>query len=642
MTSFNNLVNQATGALGSLIGKPNELARQRQADDGRYYKDILCFFELVSDSQSWLYPLVCGVQAFTLTEPFAVDIVPTDYAGLGVHRQGIVQRRLQISGHTCFAPRPLPVAVPLLRRKSNLPKNYSPKNLSRPVTTPLSGQRLFEYLQQEVFRAYSDLCRDPATAQGVKLLFHNPRDQEHWQVEPMSFTLQRGPQSNFTYPFAIELTVVGPALPTALPMVSADRGVLDRIRDTVTSVTEALDGLRGAIQDLSSVQGSFKVLGKQVAGIIDSASYVVQAASSFVVGTQALINVPRAAIFALFNACTDVCELFASLVDVGTSLADWPPSIVGAFRNMQNNCDALLVQTGAFKPPLPVQLKLLNDDNGGLVTADNVQRVASFSDLTAAGTAPTAGQVTAAQSAQAPVINPVTYQSVREVTVRQGDTLHRIAARELGRTSAWRDIAILNDIKPPYGSAVDRRAAGPGQLDGFSGALTYGQTILVPSTSPPPEQVGNDAVLGVAPEAGQAEQTFGRDLQLRRVDSGNGDPRYDLDLGSHTGLPDLATHAGIDQLSQAVEQRVVQAQGSSAMFPDFGLAALVGTGYASIDETLRDFRIAQALQADPRVASLDQLQVSLGRPGQVADALYIDATVTAVGNSAQAQVGVAI
>ena len=190
------------------------------------------------------------------------------------------------------------------------------------MTTPVSGQRVFEFLQQEVFRAYSDLCRDPATAQGAKLLFHNPRDQEHWQVEPMSFTLQRGPQSNYTYPFAIEMTVLGPALPTALPMVSTDRGVLDRIRDTVAQVTEAMDNLRGAIDDLTSVQGSFHVLGQQVAGVIDSASYVVQAATSFVVGTQALINVPRAAVFALFNACTDVCEVFASLVDIGTSLAD--------------------------------------------------------------------------------------------------------------------------------------------------------------------------------------------------------------------------------------------------------------------------------------------------------------------------------
>lgn len=639
MSSLTSLVTNAASGLRNLAGRGDERLRQALAEDARYTQPMFAFFELRLGQATFLFPLVAGVQAYTLQEPFAVDVVPTDNAGLGVHRSGIIQRRLQLSGHTGFAPQDLPIA-PLLPKLTTFPKNYNSRDLPRSVVLPISGQRIFEYLQEEVFRAYSDACRNPATAEDAALFFHNPRDKEHWRVEPASFNLQRNQQSNYTYPWTIDLIIIGPAAETTYPLSASDKGVIDRISDSVQSITDALADLRGAIDDLTSVQGSFKVLAQQVVGIIDSASYVVQAATDFTNGTRAFINVPRAAVYALFNACTDVCALFASLVDTGTGLADWPRSIVARFRAIQNACDALLVQTGAFAPPLPERLKLVQDETTGLNSVTRAA-VTSFDDINRAGTAELPGAAAAyAETAQAGEV-PV-YRSVRQVTVRQGDTLQRIAAKEMGSTSAWRAIALLNDLKAPQVGAGDRRAAGPGQLDAFAGVLTYGQQLLIPSTDPPPEQVTNPAVLGVSPDAAQDEKTLGRDLRLANVSSAAGDARYDLQLGSNDGVADLDTHAGIAQLSQAVEQNIVISRGSSSMFPDVGLDQLIGTGYAQVDESLRNFRITQVIQADPRVALLDNLSIRLGGPGLAADALVIQAQVTAVGSAAPAQVAATI
>ena len=192
MSSFAGLATTAASAIRGLTGRTDERLRQILADDGRYVLPMFAFFELKLGRSTFLFPLVAGVQAYTLQEPFAVDVVPTDNAGLGVHRSGVIQRRLQLSGHTGFAPQDMPLVLPPPSlAQATFPKNYNTRDLPRSVVLPISGQRIFEYLQEQVFRAYSDACRNPATAEDAALFYHNPRDKEHWRVEPASFSLQR-------------------------------------------------------------------------------------------------------------------------------------------------------------------------------------------------------------------------------------------------------------------------------------------------------------------------------------------------------------------------------------------------------------------------------------------------------------------
>jgi hypothetical protein len=59
--------------------------------------------------------------------------------------------------------------------------------------------------------------------------------------------------------------------------------------------------------------------------------------------------------------------------------------------------------------------------------------------------------------------------TVRQVRIRQNDTLERIAARELNDASRWVELVILNKLKAPY---VDANTA--------DGVKKYGDTLLVP------------------------------------------------------------------------------------------------------------------------------------------------------------------
>jgi hypothetical protein len=63
---------------------------------------------------------------------------------------------------------------------------------------------------------------------------------------------------------------------------------------------------------------------------------------------------------------------------------------------------------------------------------------------------------------------------IRLAETRYGDTLQRIALRELGDASRWVELAELNGLRPPY--LTDPALAR-------AGVLAYGASIKLPSPS---------------------------------------------------------------------------------------------------------------------------------------------------------------
>lgn len=634
MTSFIGAINDAAGALSQLAGgKLPEKTRQKISRDDRFYQNIVCFFELQMPVQSFLFPLVYAPTQYQLSEPFAVEITPTDNAGFYVEEMGVVQRRLSIAGHTGFNPHPLPIQRPLPPSEATLPLNYSSRNLQSAILTALSGQRHFEFLQETVFRRYSDLKRDPSTAAATKLYWHNPRDAEHFQVCPMQFSVARSAANPFVYPYSIDLLVLGPATPTVFPMAEADKGCLDQFRDAISSINSAFDSLTGAVDDLTRLQGSFSALGNQVSSVIDRASTLAQACSSFLVGTQRLINSPLASVFALFNLAKSVTETFAALVDIGVSVADWPPVVLARFRAMQNACDELLVQTGAFKAPINARIEAVNNSGNVQISVDNTVQATSFAQIRAAGSANLPGDAAIFGASQPTPRRTPLYQSIRTIIVRRGDTLLLIGQRELGAAAAWRDIATLNDIAT-RGTSASQVAADPLlPLDTGAPVLTVGQKLLIPSVQPPAQVAANPAVLGARPTDSQEVQLYGRDLALVLAPQAGAVPQYDLDLAGS----DLATVEGTHNLVQAVTLNVVQARGDSPLYPTVGLDSFIGTGLVEADDAMRTYRITQALTADARIASIKSVVVQ-----EQGDKVLIDAELVPVSGAQNATVSLAL
>lgn len=174
--------------------------------------------------------------------------------------------------------------------------------------------------------------------------------------------------------------------------------------------------------------------------------------------------------------------------------------------------------------------------------------------------------------------------NVRYAQIHYGDTLQRIALRELGDSSRWLDLVGINNLRPPFVSEL-----------GGSGILAWGDTIKVPASA---STVSAD----ISPEL-----VFGRDLALP-----------DGTLAITDG--DVSLKAGIPNLSQSLTHRVVTEKRELGFHPPYGcwVRSLLGAVNGASAGQLAAFYVRSALLEDDRVASVascdavmegDQIQV---------------------------------
>lgn len=157
----------------------------------------------------------------------------------------------------------------------------------------------------------------------------------------------------------------------------------------------------------------------------------------------------------------------------------------------------------------------------------------------------------------------------RLVETEFGDTLQALALREMGDASRWPELIALNNLRPPYLSA----------LPGIDGVLQYGQTLRVPA-----------AQTVVSAEA-SPEQVFGVDIAL----TGQGE------LTTEAG--DLVLVAGVDNLSAALRHRLDTDAGELMFHPEYGsrVRRLIGQVNGPTTGILAASYASDAVAADPRV-----------------------------------------
>jgi len=179
---------------------------------------------------------------------------------------------------------------------------------------------------------------------------------------------------------------------------------------------------------------------------------------------------------------------------------------------------------------------------------------------------------------------------VREVILRAGDTLQRIAGRAYGDLSRFGEIIEYNGFK-------DATHHGDGR------PLRIGDSVLVPFDTSSADDLG-------LPRDGDL---FGRDL---RVD-------LDGDLILEGG--DLAVIEGRTNLDQALRLRLLSEEASSWIFPAYGLPVTVGSALTSRVAAYCASKVSEQLRADARVDAVDDVVVA-----QEGDALFISATVSPI------------
>lgn len=168
----------------------------------------------------------------------------------------------------------------------------------------------------------------------------------------------------------------------------------------------------------------------------------------------------------------------------------------------------------------------------------------------------------------------------RHVETVRGDTLKRVALRELGDATAWYDIALLNGLVPPF--IVDDEASLK------PGVVLSGSVIMVPAPAPVASAVTDPAAV------------YGTDVGLRRqqLQVVNGD---------------LMVYSGLDNLKQALTHRIMVEKRDIMFHPEYGcwVHQLLGVVGGPTAAQLAAMYVKSALMEDYRVREVTACEATV-------------------------------
>ena len=192
----------------------------------------------------------------------------------------------------------------------------------------------------------------------------------------------------------------------------------------------------------------------------------------------------------------------------------------------------------------------------------------------------------------------------RNVQTQRGDTLARIALRELGDASRWYELANINGLKPPYITDDKTQVSDT--------VLLTGSEIRIPSSNP------------IASAVTDPDIVFGTDVRLNRgvlvVEAG-----------------DMALTSGVENLKQAINHVLRTNPGELLYHARYGCSVrtLVGDGNSALNADIAPAFVKRSLLADSRISSVPQAIVRIE-----GDALVIEAeAITVDGKQILTQVG---
>jgi len=646
-----------------------EEVRQKKTGDTNFLKRFLYFFELIvpaekaknQESLNFLFPLILPPESITLEEPFSVEETETQMGGLFIEENGIIKRNLTIKGHTGFKPRllrssntnPLKSAA-----RASLGAIVSGSEIGKPdlksletvsysrklpinVLAAISGHRHFQYLQDSVFRTYADLKKDPASAMGTSLRFHNPKDDEHWEVVPKRFILERDSSKNrFLYYYTIELTVVGPSKEVDFDYIE-DKTLLEQFTDILRIVKKGLDLTTGAVQDLIRLQGEIRSSISNIAVIIDSVTAINSAIDDFIKGNKRLINSTHSAVLSTMDLVDSSLNIYNKLSRSG-SVKQVPEPVIQNIRSLNKGLELVAANPSIFSNDVTTKIEdIKKRQNRYNLSIDRINAAlnsdspATFAELKGLGTGLTKGDALAING-ELEIGNEVyQYTSIERVQITSGDTLVSLAAKHMGNARLWQYIAIVNGLNYPFSNDIaSYDLSKKSDVHPFNNALGIGDFILIPSNNTSLQSYIGTSIIGTALTESLENHLFGINFALDPIYNKLNNPiiytndrvRYDIPVDKEKNNMDVRLVKGIPNLIQAIILRIVIEKGTALLYKKFGLNRIVGLGFTLSDLENAKYRIREAILSDTRIDGVENLDLS-----QENDSLVCDLTISAKG-----------
>lgn len=590
--------------------------------DSNFLKDLVYYFELkvpsflVTGGSTFFFPLVMNPEGYTLSEPFSITKTEGQGGGLYVEENGIIYRMMSIKGHTGWKPRKFlgDIGISAVR----VPETQ--RSFSRQILNPIaeiSGQKHFQFLQDAVFRTYGDLKRDPSTSENTHLYFHIPKEDEHWEVKPLEFRLEKTLNRKNLYPYTIDLLIVGPHKDPGKDF-SEDKSWLDKIKDGIRMVQSGIDLVKSIIQDVVAYTKEIERTIKGIGAILSNIVSIIDIASDFINGVTEVIIAPAQFVSSVID------QLETSIRAMVESARQFPDTIINSYRTMGDGLNRIRSFPQFFQSSTQTLLQSatktqdFGKTSAALIAAASSTPPNSFQKLLALGTGNLPGDLGRARAdlnLNRPLSN---YQSAEEKIIQASDTLQSLSAKYLGDARLWRDIAVLNNLTHPFISK-----------EGIPGTKKPGERILIPSTSIAPDARNITTGLGISPEASAEERLLQTDFMLERVDGPN--DLFDFAIDTEGGSVDVRTVSGVNNLSQALLSRLRTERGTDQLYKNVGIDRLVGSTIPSLGAEIIALRIAQAVKADPRITSIKSLDIEQPTPDSII--INLDAEVISTSGS---------
>jgi len=630
------LADNIPNAPGGAIAHFKEVLRQKQNKDDFFYKRLIYYFELqvpgkiaaTLGNSRFLFPLVIPPQNYSMSEPFAVEITQTQGGGVYVEENGIIVRTIRLAGHTGWKPRTLPLKKAVVPSLTETERNYS-RALQPFWVGALSGQRHFQYLQDSVFRTYGDLKRNPETAAETKLFFHNPKDQEDWEVIPQRFDLTRSSGEPLLYRYDIELLAVGPAK-NANADFSEDQSIFDKMKDWLAWAKTAADWVRGAVADLTAMVNEVRLFVQNINAILDSVNAILGAVDDFLDGITALVQAPYAFLETTIDMLENALEIENSaqeLSDATEATLDFPEIARQKIRQVKDGLERLGTAPERWERGNNTVMADIRDfqETRRRVSADRRKEArastapSTFSALRNWGSKLTPGEELAIAGELIIGGEVFKFRSAIQVVIGQGDTLMSLAAQYLGDARKWQYIAVMNGLQPPFvnahasmplvGSRISGTTSGV-DAKPFPQSVGIGSKILIPSNQVSVLDLPILPIAGVKLEEPAENHLLGVDfaLEVSTGYTGERNARYDIAIDINGGSVDAKLVEGKANIAQAVLQRLVTDRGTDTLYKNVGLQRVVGLGLSTVDIEMARFRVVEAVCADPRIIGVENVE----------------------------------
>jgi hypothetical protein len=501
------------------------------------------------------FKLQINPQELSQDEIFAIEVTPT-LRGVVVEHHGTVLKDIQISGTTGISP--------------NRKEGGANKKTGNPLLT--SGRSGFEEFHElrSYFRTYVEQKRTDQREGGeLRMIFKNFKDQEFLYVEPQKFSMKRSASRPFLYDYVIQLKAIGNATDMNKSEVKtlAIDTLLSDVQDTLDT---AVATIQGAIGIVTRIERSIINAVLTPLRLVSSALQAIAGGRQLLLGDHGITR-------------SFVDQLNAEINRINRNFADAFGVNMSEFNAVSGRSSTLAASAGR-KPTYQEQtiMNAMTKASGALLM------LAAQKELFEKGATQTNRDINTIFGGKTSLGNP---NSVRPAGILATDNIQTIAMRELGNIDAFKDIVILNNLKPPY--------LAPAGSTKVPGVLRPGDTILIPQNSSTANTgVKQNKIYNIQRNLNELERALGVDIRL----NGDGDIAI-------SNIGDASLIAGLDNIGQMLATKLLLELGSLKRHPEVGTS--LGVGRKVTSNFLNDLQtqIVNSLSQDPRVESVPFIQL---------------------------------